>query len=106
MNVIVAYIPTSHVESVIEAMAVAGAGHIGDYRACAFKTMGEGQFQPMDGADPFIGTVGELEKVEEYRIEMVCDHARTRAALEALILAHPYEEVAYHVLPAKTLADF
>lgn len=106
MNVIVAYVPTDYVDAVIEAMAQAGAGHIGDYRACAFKMKGQGQFQPMAGADPFIGSVGELEKVEEVRVEMVCEPPVTRAALLALISAHPYEEPAYHVLPAKTLADF
>lgn len=106
MNVIVAYVPNDFVEAVIEAMAKAGAGQIGNYRACAFKAPGEGQFQPMDGADPFIGTVGELEKVAETRVEMVCQTEHTKAALEALIEAHPYEEVAYHVLKAQTLADF
>ncbi|EAR09095.1 hypothetical protein [Reinekea blandensis] len=106
MNVIVAYVPSEYVDAVVEAMAQAGAGQIGNYRACAFKVPGQGQFQPMDGADPFVGSVGELEKVSEVRVEMVCANKQTRATLEALIAAHPYEEPAYHVLKARTLADF
>ncbi len=106
MYVIVVYIPVDFVEPVIEAMASHGAGQIGDYRACAFKQLGEGQFEPTEGADPFIGKVGVLEKVPEYRVEMVCESGLVRTILEAMLAAHPYETPAYHVLLAKTVEDF
>ncbi|MEJ2045351.1 MAG: hypothetical protein P8X74_09200 [Reinekea sp.] len=106
MYVIVVYVPVDHVSNVVTAMLESGAGEVGNYRACAFQQKGIGQFQPMPGADPFIGTVGELEVLEEVRLEMVCTAANIRVALQAMMAAHPYEEVAYHVLEAKTLADF
>jgi len=106
MLVIVVYVPTSHVEEVIRVLVNAGAGQIGKYRAVAYKQVGLGQFEPMNGAVPYIGEVGVLERVEEVRVEMVCSAEYIRDALKAMINAHPYEEVAYHVLEAKTLDDF
>ncbi len=106
MLIIVVYVPVDHVLSVVEALANAGAGEIGCYRACSFQSVGQGQFQPMKGAEPFIGQVGVLESVEEVRLEMVCSEAAIRHALMAMIAAHPYEVPAYHVLNALTLDDF
>jgi hypothetical protein len=106
MFVIVVYIPTDFVSQVISAMASEGAGHIGNYRACSFQIEGRGYFEPMQGARPHIGEIGVLEEVAEVRVEMVCDESQIKAALLALIKHHPYETPAYHVLEAKTLADF
>lgn len=74
-----------------------GAGRIGDYEACCFQTQGTGQFRPLEGSDPHIGQVGELEFVDELKIELVCSDDHIQAAIAALKLAHPYEEVAYDV---------
>lgn len=106
MLIVVVYIPDTDVDQVIEAMAEAGAGQIGHYRACAFKLVGEGQFQPMSGANPTIGRIGELEKVAESRIEMVCQPEQVKLVLSAMLTAHPYEVPAYHVLEGKTVDDF
>lgn len=46
-------------------------GKIGQYEGCAFVTKGTGQFTPGDEANPAIGTRGELEFVEEHRVEVV-----------------------------------
>jgi hypothetical protein len=106
MFAIVAYVPVDFVDSVVDAMSEAGAGDIGEYRACAFVCRGTGQFEPKQGANPFIGQTGRLEKVDEARVEMVCEPGRVRAALSALIEAHPYETPAYHAYEVKTLDDF
>lgn len=106
MLVIVVYVPNDHVLNVVRTMAENGAGEIGDYRACSFQIQGQGQFEPKAGAQPFIGEVGRFEIVEEVRLEMVCEEASIKHVLTNMIEAHPYEEVAYHVLEAKTLADF
>lgn len=106
MFAIVAYVPVDFVTSVVDAMSAAGAGEIGEYRACAFVSNGMGQFEPKAGANPFIGQRGKLEKVEEARVEMVCESGRVKAALKALIEAHPYETPAYHAYEVKTLNDF
>ncbi|GAB76519.1 hypothetical protein SAMN05421595_1647 [Austwickia chelonae] len=95
--VIVVFAPVEAADAVRDAAASAGAGAIGDYRACSFTAHGLGRFMPEDGADPAIGSVGTFETVEEQRIEVVCPRRSARAALEAMIAAHPYEEVAHHV---------
>lgn len=92
------YIPDTHVDSVKQAMFDAGAGRIGDYDCCAWQVAGEGQFRPLEGSDPFLGKHGELEKVREFRVEMICAGDHLDAAIAALKLAHPYEEPAYDVI--------
>lgn len=91
------FVPVEDAESVKEAVFETGAGRIGDYEACCFQTRGTGQFRPLNGAAPHIGQVGTLEKVEECKIELVCEDELIKAAIAALKLAHPYEEVAYDV---------
>ncbi|MCA1773219.1 MAG: NGG1p interacting factor NIF3 [Halomonas sp.] len=91
------FVPIEEAEGVKEAVFETGAGRIGDYEACCFQTRGTGQFRPLDGADPHIGKVGELEFVDELKVELVCEDSHIQAAIAALKLAHPYEEVAYDV---------
>lgn len=91
------YIPASHLESVKQAMFDAGAGRIGDYDSCCWQIVGQGQFRPLAGADPFIGSQGKLETVEEYKVELVCEDKLIAAVVAALKQAHPYEEPAYQV---------
>jgi hypothetical protein len=93
---LVFYVPETHVEPVKEALFAAGAGRIGDYVRCAWQVLGQGQFEPSAGSQPFLGEQGRLEALPEYRVEMVCDDACIATALEALLAAHPYEEPAYH----------
>ncbi|RDI48656.1 NGG1p interacting factor NIF3 [Aquicella lusitana] len=92
------YVPALQAEEVKNALFASGAGKIGNYSHCAWQTLGEGQFLPEDGSQPFVGKVGEVEKVSEYKIEMVCDDQYIHAAIAALKAAHPYEEPAYQVV--------
>lgn len=96
------YVPESHVEEVKMAVFAAGGGRLGDYDSCCWQVLGEGQFRPLNGADPHIGEVGELAKVAEYRVELVCAEADLQQAIAALKQAHPYEEPAYN---ARRLLD-
>lgn len=89
------FVPSTYVEQVKDAVFAAGAGQMGDYQACSWQTLGQGQFKPMANATPFIGKQGRLEKVEEYRVEMLCKAQHIHAAIEALKTAHPYEEPAF-----------
>ncbi|WP_104202550.1 YqfO family protein [Billgrantia saliphila] len=91
------FVPVEDAEAVKEAVFATGAGRIGDYEACCFQTLGTGQFRPLDGADPHIGQVGELERVEEAKVELVCENHLIREAVTALKTAHPYEEPAFDV---------
>lgn len=91
------YVPASHLEVVKQALFDAGAGRIGDYDSCCWQVAGQGQFRPLAGANPFIGSQGTVESVEEYKVELVCDASIVAAAVAALKRAHPYEEPAYQV---------
>lgn len=98
MYKILFYAPISHVEQIKNAMFAVHAGEVGDYSHCAWQVQGEGQFMPLKGSDPFIGKRNQLEKVAEYKVEMVCKASFIKVAIEALKKAHPYEEPAYQVL--------
>ncbi len=91
------YIPASHLDVVKQALFDAGAGRIGDYDSCCWQVAGQGQFRPLAGANPFIGAQGQIEFVEEYKVELVCRDDVVAAAVAALKQAHPYEEPAYQV---------
>lgn len=95
---LVTFVPTADLEHVFAALAAAGAGSIGDYDLASFRSAGTGTFRPGVGTDPYVGTPGELERVEEVRLEMVLPRSSRAAVVAALIAAHPYEEVAYDVI--------
>ncbi|WP_227983309.1 Nif3-like dinuclear metal center hexameric protein [Nocardia spumae] len=91
----VVFVPRTHTDTVLAALFGAGAGGAGAYRECGWRVPGTGQFRPMAGANPAIGTVGDLEFVDEDRIEVVAPPSARAEVLAALRAAHPYEEPAY-----------
>ena len=96
---VVVFAPDEDASEVRNAMAQAGAGVIGDYTDCSFMAPGTGTFKPMPDAEPYIGQVGNLEEAVEIRIEMSVPEWRLGPVLDAMIQAHPYEEVAYDIYP-------
>jgi dinuclear metal center YbgI/SA1388 family protein len=98
LDKVVAFVPVDDAESVRRAVTAAGAGAIGAYDSATFTIPGEGRFRPLDGADPAIGSVGELEVVREVRIESVYPRPLRRQVVEALRAAHPYEEPAFDLI--------
>ncbi len=98
MYMLAFYVPETHLEVVKNAVFAVGAGSIGEYQHCAWQTLGKGQFMPLPGSNAFIGTVGALETIAEYKVEIVCTREQVEDAVNALIQAHPYETPAYHVL--------
>ena len=94
----VVFAPVEAAEGIRAALVGAGAGTIGDYDSASFTSSGEGRFRPLEGARPAIGTVGEVETVDEVRIEVVAPRelrGRVHAQMRA---AHPYEEPAYDII--------
>jgi dinuclear metal center YbgI/SA1388 family protein len=91
-------VPAEDADGMRAALAGAGAGQVGDYDHASFTVAGEGRFRPLPGADPTIGSVGEAERVDEVRIEVVMPRGRRTAVVRAMLAAHPYEEPAYDVL--------
>ena len=103
MYILVCYIPETHLEQVKQALFSAGAGKMGKYEQCCWQTLGEGQFKPIEGSNPFLGSVEELAQVAEWRLELVVNEEDAASVVEALKYAHPYEVPAYHLFPAMTI---
>ena len=99
----VIYVPPEHAEAVRTAVFGAGAGQIGDYSCCSWSVSGIGQFLPHDGARPAIGTVGQIERLPEDRVEVIAPAGARPAVLAAMRAAHPYEEPAFDVIPLAAL---
>lgn len=95
------YVPTSHLETVKSALFQAGAGKIGDYDHCCWQVKGEGQYRPLPGSQPFKGKTDQIEKVCEYKVEMVCDDHLIDAVIDTLFAAHPYETPAFAAWPIR-----
>jgi dinuclear metal center YbgI/SA1388 family protein len=94
---IVVYVPVTHEEVVREALCCGGAGHIGNYACCTFGAKGKGTFLPLDGAKPFLGSLGNMEQVEEIRMETIVPAEILEDVIGHMLAAHPYEEVAYDI---------
>ena len=92
-------LPIEYEEKVRKAIADAGAGQLGDYSDCTFHIKGDGYFKPLEGSDPFIGSHDDLSQVEEVKIETIVASQKLQPAIDAMLAAHPYEEVAYDILP-------
>ncbi|RII75498.1 YqfO family protein [Pseudomonas monteilii] len=91
------FVPASHVEVVKAAVFAAGGGRIGDYDHCAWQTLGQGQFRPLDGSQPFLGQAGQVEVMEEWKVELVVADDLIVQVVAALKQSHPYETPAYEV---------
>jgi dinuclear metal center YbgI/SA1388 family protein len=98
LDKIVVFVPTAYTDRVVDALAAAGAGALGDYARCVWTSIGTGSFRPGEGAQPAIGSIGQVETVEESRVEMVLPRRRRAAVVGALRAAHPYEEPAFDLL--------
>ena len=100
------FIPETHVEPVKEALFRKGAGRIGQYDHCSWQVLGEGQFRPLSGSKPYIGKQDKIEKLAEYKVEMVCEEKVIGVVVKELINTHPYQEPDYEVykiIDAKSL---
>lgn len=93
------FVPRGHEDAVRNALARAGAGHIGNYSHCTFQSPGTGTFLPLEGTNPYLGQQGKLEYADELRLETILPETRVRKAVQAMAGAHPYEEVAYDLIP-------
>jgi len=89
------FIPESHLEQVKTALFKAGAGKIGNYDCCSWQTPGQGQFRPLENSRPFSGKPGQINTVDEYKLEVVIADHRVKDVIAAMKQAHPYEEPAY-----------
>jgi len=96
---LVVFVPEGHEGKVIEAISSGGGGIIGNYSHCTFRSKGTGTFKPLARATPFIGQKGNLEEVQEYRLESIVPCSRIHQVVREMLEAHPYEETAYDIIP-------
>jgi len=99
------YIPPGDHERVKQALFDCGAGKIGQYDECCWEVLGNGQFRAQCDSKPTLGKIGQLEKVSEFKVEMVCEQSLIREVVEALLREHPYEQPAYFVTQVMTLEN-
>lgn len=92
------FVPTADADVLREALAKAGAGRLGSYEACSYTSSGEGRFRALEGANPHVGSIGELHVEEEVKVEVVLPASIKNRVLRALLNAHPYEEPAYDII--------
>lgn len=96
---LVVFVPKGYEAKVLDAMCTAGAGYIGKYSCCSFRSEGIGTFKPEEGTKPFIGEQGKLEQVEEYRVETIVPEKLLNKVKREMQKSHPYEEVAFDLIP-------
>jgi dinuclear metal center YbgI/SA1388 family protein len=95
---LVTYAPEKDAETVRNALFSAGAGQIGKYAECSFNVLGTGTFKALEGAEPYVGKIGERHREKEERISVIFPKHLQNQILQKLFEAHPYEEVAYEIL--------
>jgi dinuclear metal center YbgI/SA1388 family protein len=93
------FVPVGYLETVRTAIFAAGAGVISDYSECSYAVEGFGTFKGGEGAHPFVGQPGLRHTEKESRLEVILPAHLSRAVVQAMIAAHPYEEVAYDLVP-------
>jgi dinuclear metal center YbgI/SA1388 family protein len=96
---LVVFIPATHIDKVAQSIFDAGAGVIGNYSECSFRSQGIGTFRAGDKAKPFLGKIGKLESASEIRFETIVPEAVLAQVISAMLRSHPYEEVAYDIYP-------
>ena len=95
---LITFAPLDKAEDLRKALFDAGAGELGKYSECSFNTEGLGTFKPLKGADPFVGEIGKRHEEKELKIEIIFPVYLEHKIIQAMIKAHPYEEVAYDII--------
>lgn len=98
---LVIFIPLGYEEKIMPVLDEMEAGRIGSYRLCTFKSRGEGTFKAEAGSHPFLGEIDEMERVSEWRLEVLIPRANAQELVEKIRRAHPYEEMAYDIYPVE-----
>lgn len=96
---LVTFVPTEQAERVRKALFAAGCGNMGGYDSCSYNLKGEGTFRAGENTHPFCGSIGELHREEEVRIETILPSYKKGEVVRALLSAHPYEEPAFDLYP-------
>ncbi len=93
------YVPKEHDDKVKNALFKAGAGEIGNYSECSFNVEGKGTFKPNSNSEPYVGERNMRHIEIENKVEILIDKSRKSKIISVLKENHPYEEVAYEIIP-------
>ncbi len=96
---LVTFVPFAQADAVRQALFSVGCGNVGNYDSCSYNLNGEGTFRAKEGTHPFCGTIGELHREGEVRIETILPSFKKAEAIKALLMAHPYEEPVFDLYP-------
>ncbi|NWK85640.1 Nif3-like dinuclear metal center hexameric protein [Staphylococcus sp. GSSP0090] len=100
------FIPKDHLIEFKNKLSAAGLAEEGDYQYCFFESPGNGQFKPIDGANPHIGELDQISSVEEYKLEFMIDYNQKQLAQQLVIQHHPYETPVFDFIELQREADY
>jgi len=101
LSKLITFCPLAYAEKTRNALFEAGAGTIGNYNSCSFNTTGEGTFRASGEANPFVGQKNIVHFEKEVKIEVIFPNYLEGHIIKALLENHPYEEVAYDIVPLR-----
>jgi hypothetical protein len=93
------FLPESHLKALQKALQEVDAGHIGKYDCCLSYSPVISCWRPLKGANPYLGSVGEISRESELKVEVTCRRERMEETVEAVKRVHPYEEPVIQVIP-------
>ena len=93
------FLPESHLEPLQLALQSVDAGHIGNYDCCLSYSPVTGCWRPLEGTSPYLGSVGEISREPELKVEVTCKTERVEETIRAVKAVHPYEEPVINVIP-------
>lgn len=94
------FIPEEYVYALREELNKAGALTTDDcYDYCMAVSKVKGSWRPLEGTNPFKGSIGEIYESSEAKVEFTCRTGSLKAAAMAIKRVHPYEKPVINVIP-------
>ena len=93
------YLPVEALEDIKQALYNIGLGKIGNYDCCMSWYQVNSSWRPIEGANPYLGTINEIEYATEYKLEFQCSETNLKLAIDTIKANHPYEEVGINIIP-------
>ena len=95
---LITYVPIKEAENIRQALFKAEGGNIGNYDQCSYNTEGYGTYRANENANPAIGKKGLMHTEKEVLVSVIFEKHKQSKLIQALLTAHPYEEVAYNII--------
>ena len=102
---VVVYSPIDSVKILKDIIHENDGATIGSYDFCFFESKGIGTFRGDENTNPTIGTPGEVEKVEEIKLETIVPSWKLTDVLNGIRRVHPYEEPAIDYFKIENESD-